>query len=198
MGVSKSLCRATIQCRCGQTNIVIDSPNALRLVCYCKDCRGYYNTLNGIATTHNKHNTSPASLDPWGGCDYIHIYPGEMNVIEGKGNLDVGKIRTGSPVKRVYTSCCYTPIFSVGGSNSCLVNATLLDESDRPPVQFRIMGRQALHSDVATNRPSISWSVPLSWFWIMSRRLPNKDQLAQIMPIEFPKDIHVFENFKQG
>ena len=34
--------KANIQCHCGEVKGIVDSPSALRLVCYCRDCRGYY------------------------------------------------------------------------------------------------------------------------------------------------------------
>jgi hypothetical protein len=194
------LCRATIQCRCGQTKIAIDSSNVLRIVCYCKDCRGYYNTLNQLADT-TQYKT-PATLDAWGGCDYIHIMnPSDIKVIEGKKNLLVGKIRKESKINRVYTSCCYTPIYSIGNSKTCLVNATLMidNELEPLPIRYRIMGRHALVGK-GDGRPMMSWSVPLSWFWTMFQRIPkqNNNKNNMITPIDVPNEIHVLENFQQG
>jgi hypothetical protein len=207
MSVHK-ICR-TVSCRCGQTKFAIDSPDVIRLVCYCKDCRGYYNTLNEHAKMlhphHDDDEASPAAavLDPWGGCDYIHIiYPSEMKVIEGLKNLEVCKIREKSLIKRFYTRCCYTPIFSMGGSNSCLLNSGLFEENDLPAIRFRIMGRQALSTSANNdnmNRPSISWSVPWSWFWTMPGRIPKTTKATPCnVPVEIPNEVKVLENFKQG
>ena len=61
-----------VQCKCGKTKLAIDSPSALRIVCYSKDYRGYYNTLNEQAKA--KGNSPSAKLDPWGGVDLTQIY----------------------------------------------------------------------------------------------------------------------------
>lgn len=57
--------RTNITCKCGAVKVAIDSPSALRLVCYCKDCRGYYNTLNAAAVKNKLQEA--ATLDPFGG-----------------------------------------------------------------------------------------------------------------------------------
>ena len=64
-GTMTSPIRQAIKCKCGKVNLNIDSPSALRFVCYSKDYRGYYNTLNEQAKA-NKHQPN-AALDPWGG-----------------------------------------------------------------------------------------------------------------------------------
>lgn len=186
--------RQTIQCCCGQTKLAVDAPDVLRLVCYCKDCRGYYKTLNELALKDEKRDASPASIDPWGGCDYIHLYPRDLKVVQGSENLSIGKIREKSMINRVYCKCCYTPIFSMGGSNSCLLNTALVDVTNKPPVQFRIIGRNSLPG---ASKPQISWSVPFSWFFTMPGRIPGKDKITPL-PLEFPKEVKVFENFKEG
>lgn len=57
--------RQAVKCKCCKVTLDIDSPSALRMVCYSKDYRGYYNTLNEQAKA--KNNKANAPLDPWGG-----------------------------------------------------------------------------------------------------------------------------------
>lgn len=173
-------------CQCRKVNLSVESSDVLRLVCYCKDCRGYYNTLNKLEGS--KPN---AILDPWGGCDYTHLQPSELTVNAGKVYLNACKIRPNSPINRVYTTCCHTPIFSVGPSKTLLLNSNLLQE--KPDVTFRIIGREAIKNKDA---PSMSWSVPFSWFWTMPRRI-HKDKLSPT-PVEIPKEPVVLENFQPG
>jgi hypothetical protein len=196
--------RQTLQCSCGHTKIAVNSSDVLRLICYCKDCRGYYNTLNELASSSTKDPSHPeqaatasrpAPLDAWGGCDYTHVIePDTVKVLEGQETVGVGKIRDKSAVKRIYATCCYTPICSVGPSGTFLFNTALIEEANRAPVRYRIIGRNALSSDEP--RPSMSWSVPLNWLWTMSRRMP-KDKTAP-SPFNVPDTINVFDNFKQG
>ena len=184
-----SALRQTIQCSCGKVKVAIDSPSALRLVCYCKDCRGYYQTLNKTA----KNDKKPAEIDPWGGVDWTQVYPNELSVVEGKEHLTTCIIRPKSPIHRVYANCCYTPMFTLGQSmGSAMVNTHLIPEKDQPHVRFRIIGRDSIKG--APNKPSMSWSVPISWFWTMPRRI-HKEQ-ATPAPVSDP--VSVLEGFQQG
>jgi hypothetical protein len=202
--------RQTVQCTCGKVQLVIESPSALRLVCYCKDCRGYYQTLNANANANaaNKKLHLPATtsqnnakLDPWGGLDGTQIYPSEIKVVQGNEYLTKCLIREKSPIQRIYTTCCHTPICTIGPSGAAIVNTHLLHDP-LPDVQFRIIGRQALLSsnDGKNNKeqspaPKMSWSVPFSWFWTMPGRI-QKDKSSPA-PLEGVKAT-VLENFQQG
>jgi hypothetical protein len=202
--------RQTVQCTCGKVQLVIESPSALRLVCYCKDCRGYYQTLNSNANAAtNKVNPTSSSvattfknnakLDHWGGLDGTQI-------VQGNEYLTKCLIREKSPIQRIYTTCCHTPICTIGPSGAAIVNTHLLQDP-LPDVQFRIIGRQALLSSNAIDNnnnnkepsppppPKMSWSVPLSWFWTMPGRI-QKDKSSPA-PLEGVKAT-VLENFQQG
>jgi Family of unknown function (DUF6151) len=203
-----SLLRQTVHCSCGKAQLAIDSPSALRLVCYCKDCRGYYNTLNDLARSEGK--PPQAQLDEWGGVDMTQIYPSEVKVVEGCHQyLTTCRIREKSVQKLVYATCCDTPMVRIGAS-SALLNTNLLTDENKGNVRFRIMGRMApkVEGPVATNnlddknknqhnnkKPKLSWSVPLSFPFVMMRRI--KKDLMTPEPLD-TKDARVLENFKQG
>jgi hypothetical protein len=183
--------KQTVQCACGAVKLSIDSPSVLRLVCYCKDCRGYYNTLNANAKLEGKKPV--ALLDSWGGVDWTQLYPNEIKVEEGMEHLETRIIRKGSQQHRVYATCCYTPMFSLGQSmGSALLNTNLIP-GEKAEVRFRVIGRQALKGE---NMPAISWSVPLSFPFVMMKRI-HKDQ-ATPAPVETPKELQVLENFQEG
>ena len=187
--------KANIQCLCGKVNGAIDSPSALRLVCYCKDCRGYYNTLNNLAKKSSL--VEPAKLDPFGGCDYTQIYPCEIHILEGKDMLETCIIREKSPIHRTYAKCCYTPLFSTGNTGAALLNSTLISEEDQMcEVKYRIIGRQALKGDGSVDKPPMSFSVPFGWFFNMPKRC-RKDK-ALPSPVEDGKEIKVLEGFVEG
>lgn len=197
---SMNAIRANIKCACGRVSLAIDSPSALRFVCYCKDCRGYYNTLNSLALKDNLSEI-PAKLDPFGGVDYNQIYPGEIKVLEGQDQLETCLIREKSPYHRTYCKSCYTPLYSVGqGMGAALLNSALLSTEDQTnDVKFRIIGRQALKGDGTVKKPSMSWSVPFGWFFTMPKRVKSKKgvQPDPGSVIE-SKDIKVLEGFTQG
>jgi hypothetical protein len=71
------------------------------------------------------------------------------------------------------------------GSGLALLNTNLISAE-----KFRC---QALKGE---NRPAISWSVPISFPFVVMKRT-HKDQ-ATTAPVETPKELKVLENFKQG
>ncbi|CAB9512908.1 expressed unknown protein [Seminavis robusta] len=184
--------RQAVQCKCGKVQLAIDSPSALRFVCYSKDYRGYYNSLNELAKEKNKEPN--AVLDSWGGVDLTQIYPSEISVKEGSNLLTPTLIREGSPVRRVYASCCDTPMFDIG-SAAALINTDLLEETNKPAVKFRILGRHALSNDKEKAPPNMSWSVPFGWFWTMPGRI-QKDKMEPT-PIDLSSP-QILKNFKEG
>mmetsp|Transcript_18103 Transcript_18103/g.43807 ORF Transcript_18103/g.43807 Transcript_18103/m.43807 type:complete len:239 (+) Transcript_18103:278-994(+) len=207
----------TASCHCGSFKASINTlPEAppIRLVCYCKDCRGYYETLSrktcdeqGICHTKNGKDL-PSALDNWGGVDWMAMYPRDITIQQGLDCLTTVKIRPNSPVRQVYTTCCNTPLFRFGGM-SVLVNTNtlvpLVDEystgpAELPPVTFRIIGRDAWKTGLISDqeKPKTSWSVPFKWFWTMPFRLHSA--LMEPMPLDIPKaeDCPVLHGFKEG
>lgn len=192
--------RANISCHCGKVKISIDSPSALRFVCYCKDCRGYYNTLNSLALKNNLPGV-PAKLDPFGGVDVTQIYPNEIKILDGQSQLETCLIRDKSPYHRTYCKSCYTPLYSIGqGTGAALLNSALLpSEAQTNEVRWRIIGRQALKGDGTVKKPSMSWSVPFGWFFTMPKRVNSKkDVVPEPNQTIESKDIKILEGFVQG
>lgn len=186
--------RLSIQCNCGKVKATIqalESAKPLRFICYCKDCRGYYNTLNGMAPS----DAPPAKLDAWGGVDWTSVFPRDIEITEGKDLLKTCLIRPESKMRQVYCGNCHTPIFRFG-TMSVLMNTNLIQEEDQvPEVRFRIIGRDSLKGP---DKPKTSWSVPFSWFWVMPKRI--KKELMTPMPLELDEveDVPILDNFKQG
>lgn len=186
--------KANIQCRCCTVKGSIDSPSALRFVCYSKDCRGYYNALNALAKKAEKPEA--AVLDPFGGCDFTQIYPCEITILEGQDQLETRLIRKNSPIPRTYAKCCFTPLFSTGNTGAALLNSNLLSPEDQHcGVKYRIIGRHALKGDGSVPKPSMSWSVPFGWLFAMPERCqPDK---ARPSPVEVKdiKELKILEGF---
>lgn len=188
--------RTNIACRCGKVKLAVDSPSALNLVCYCRDCRGYYNTLNALAKKMNL--PAAAELDPFGGVGWTQVYPCEIKVNDGEDLLETCKIREGSLQHRVYSKCCYTPMFTIGkGMGSAMLNSALIPEKDQHnDIMYRIIGRQALKGDGSVEKPKMSFSVPFSWFFTMPRRV--KKERSTPSPIDVEKEVNILEGFMEG
>lgn len=196
-------------CKCGKVYASVSSLEKsppLRLVCYCKDCRGYFETLNRMASLdpRTKSSPSPAVLDNWGGVDWTTIYPRDITVIQGQDLLATVKIREASVMRQLYSTCCYTPMFRFGNLG-VLANSSILEPTDSEsqdtelPVSFRIIGRDAWREDKeGARKPKMSSSVPFKWFWTMPFRI-NKGYMEP-MPLELPnaKDCKILSEFKEG
>lgn len=204
--------RAT--CQCGKVHAYVQALEKyppLRLVCYCRDCRGYCETLNRLAATTNANAQPPAKLDAWGGMDWTALYPRDITIEQGHEYLATAKIREKSSIRQVYTTCCHTPMFRFG-SMSALVNSHILVANDEQhhgiineedknglPIEFRVIGRQAWKMTGDDNtKPRMSSSVPLRWFWTMPFRIHKN--LMEPMPMELPKveDCKILADFSEG
>lgn len=196
-------------CKCGKVRasvLALEKFPPLRLVCYCKDCRGYFETLNRTANgdpATKKTDAVPAQLDNWGGVDWTSLYPRDITILEGQDLLTTVKIREKSPMRQVYSTCCYTPMFRFGNS-SVLMNTDTMepyeDQQGEVPVTFRIIGRDAWKNGkvAEVKKPSMSYSVPFKWFWTMPFRI-NKEYMEP-MPINLPavEECKVLETFQEG
>ena len=188
--MSKQL-NAKFSCICGKVTGQIHTPSALRIVCHCSDCRGYYQTLD------KRGGNRLAPLTPWGGVDLLQINPNELTFDDGrvKGHLALAKIKENysgkaSSMPRIYAKCCDTPLYTHG--ISILFNANLPSEEDREPipVKFNIMGRFALKpTDDITGkekRPKISSSIPFTWPFVMMGRASKASKHKDPSPWNFP------------
>jgi hypothetical protein len=196
--------RAKCQCEKVVARInAVESAPPLRLVCYCKDCRGYYESLNHLAPDAGA-TVPPAKLDNWGGVDWTSIYPRDVTILQGQDLLATAKIRDNSAIRQVYSSCCYTPMFRCGGM-SMLVNSNLLVPEDDQniddlPVTFRIIGRDAWKKgkDDTKEKPRMSFSVPFKWFWTMPGRIHKEYMEPKPFELQDAKDCKVLPNFHEG
>lgn len=175
-----------ISCTCGKVQGHINSPSALRLVCHCVDCRNYYQALNV------RGGNKLAPLTPWGGVDLTQINPNELTFDSGKDQLKLAKISenyAGKPsvMPRVYAKCCDTPLYTHG--MAILFNTHLIDEADRFPIKYNIMGRMATPKDqdsIKGEKPKISSSVPFTWPFVMMGRAGKASKNKSPAPWDLP------------
>jgi hypothetical protein len=166
-----------LRCQCGHVRGIVSEfapGSGFRLVCYCKDCRGFARSLE-----------RPDVLDSAGGTDIVQLPPGRVRLTAG---IDaVRSLRFSNKVFRWYSDCCRTPIantaFSphfpiVGLIHSCIsVEAggrsrnEILDEVLGPPL-CRIYERSATGPLPANAPAPASLGVfvlrarkALGWWW---------------------------------
>ena len=149
------------------------------------------------------------------------MYARDVSVTRGQELLTTTLIRPKSPIRQVYASCCHTPLLRWGSmsvvsgassedfllvshhlkpSHRCfwsqLMNSNLIPNDSQPPVEFRIIGRQAWKDE--KNRPGMSFSVPFRWFWTMPRRV--RPELRQRTPswLTDTKYASILQEFQPG
>lgn len=83
------------------------------------------------------------------------------------------------------------------------MNSNLLPPEERStiPVDFRIIGRDSWKQASAEQppKPSMSWSVPFRWFWVMPKRI-QKDLMTPMPLDDIPSasDATVLKGFQKG
>jgi hypothetical protein len=125
-----------IRCRCGGLRGEVDvTRNAVRAVCYCRDCQAYARAL-GAADV----------IDSEGGTEVVASLPQNVRFTQGVDRLACLSLSPNG-LLRWYASCCTTPIGNtprnpkvpyVGLVRTCLASdATALDEAFGP-VRVRV------------------------------------------------------------
>ncbi|KAI9006857.1 hypothetical protein DFJ74DRAFT_712206 [Hyaloraphidium curvatum] len=148
----------TVQCLCGKVRLGVKSASSMRLVCFCKDCRGYYE--------HRREgNPSLPELEAGGGVDYTQVGPGDITVLSGQEHLRAARLRGPKGQPRVWAACCGTPLYSAG--MSAMLYTFLVPEHKRGPVDFKIIGRDA----TGPVGEDVSKGVPWTWPFSMIGRL---------------------------
>src|SRR3974390_617321 len=89
-----------VGCRCGVVRGVLgDSRDAIRVVCYCKDCQAFAHFLGSWEQV----------LDERGGSDIVQVLPKSLTFTQGVQSLACMRL-TPKGLLRWYASCCRTPI----------------------------------------------------------------------------------------
>jgi Family of unknown function (DUF6151) len=121
-----------LQCTCGALKGYVRHPERVnRVVCYCRDCRGFAHFLGRAGEI----------LDTMGGTDVIQTVPANVTFTQGQQVLACIRL-TEKGLVRWYAKCCNTPIGNtladyrisfVGLIHTCLEDPNrTLDESFGP------------------------------------------------------------------
>ncbi|THJ36048.1 hypothetical protein E8K88_01890 [Lampropedia aestuarii] len=91
----------SMQCTCGAFKARLERPrNALRVVCYCRDCQSYSHYLTTYA---------PLKLDQHGGTEVIALAPEHLKLEQGAEQLRCISL-SAQGTYRWYTHCCGSAI----------------------------------------------------------------------------------------
>ena len=92
---------AHLSCRCGKVEISLPFKSILRYECCCCDCR------KGLAFFHtSKGGPTPPTIPD------IVYYPNLLMVMSGRSLLRCFTIAKQFPSRRIYASCCWTPLLA--------------------------------------------------------------------------------------
>ncbi|CAB9520270.1 expressed unknown protein [Seminavis robusta] len=105
--------RATLQCHCGKVKAEIHQPAAnykyaetQNIQCGCNDCMGYCKAVLKEGSTEDAFQES--FFNP--GVPTILFYSSEIKLVSGKELLAHMKISPKTENRRVFTTCCGTPL----------------------------------------------------------------------------------------
>ncbi|MFY3383443.1 DUF6151 family protein [Paracidovorax sp. MALMAid1276] len=93
-----------LQCRCGQVaGELADTPSALHIVCYCRDCQAYAHHLGQADTV----------LDALAGTEVVATHARNVSFTQGAEHIACVSL-TDKGMLRWYARCCHTPLANTG------------------------------------------------------------------------------------
>ncbi|MFD2205653.1 DUF6151 family protein [Kiloniella antarctica] len=131
-----------LKCSCGKvkgTAYNVSPDNGTRVVCYCKSCQDFANSLENNKTTLNDH----------GGTDIFQITPAQVEITHGRAQLRCLRLSE-KGTYRWYTDCCKTPVGNMAGPGLPFIGVvhTFMDDGDNRdkylgPVKYSVMEKDA-------------------------------------------------------
>lgn len=159
-------------CHCGAFTLRAEGPPLLTTACYCKSCQAAAPLLRGA-------DAEPL-LEADGGTRYLLFRKDRVRWTSG--SLREHRLTPSSTTRRVVATCCDTPMFLEFSDGHWLSLYTRrFPPADRPPLQLRVMTRDAPSRAFADEVPSYSthsvgFFVRLFWAWVrMGFRSPTID-----------------------
>lgn len=98
--------QATIQCHCGKVkgNICAPMESTPAAGCHCNDCLTFVSWMND-------EKKSPVDVSSSnGGVDMLQFFKDEVKWSNGSEHIQRVNLRPGTPLLRLYASCCNTPL----------------------------------------------------------------------------------------
>ena len=123
----------SLSCTCRKTRLRVEGKPIVGMECCCNSCRDgaqRMEALEGAPTTLTKYGTAP----------YILVRKDRVTVIDGAENLAEFRLKPHSKTRRVFATCCNTPMFAdFEGGHWLTVFAQLWPEAERPVIEMRSM-----------------------------------------------------------
>ena len=123
-------------CRCGQTEIEIETRGGSRVVCYCEDCQAFA-----------RHFGKTDMLDGRGGSDLYQVLPHQVRFRKGAEHLAAIRLSDKGPA-RWYAACCDTPMANTWTSPKLPFATMTAVQFDHPetlgPIQAQAFRKQAI------------------------------------------------------
>jgi len=126
-----------IQCSCGKTRLEVSGKPIASIECCCKSCRDGSERLQTL-------DGAPDILTTYDATPYIMVRKDRVNIIAGAENLTEFRLSPNSKTRRVFASCCNTPIFVEFRRGHWLsLFALLWPDAKRPNLELRTMAGDA-------------------------------------------------------
>jgi hypothetical protein len=124
----------TLVCHCGQFHMEVVGSALLSAQCHCNSCRRAGHELSS-------YGPARALTEDYGGTNYTLYRKDRVHFSDGLEGLIAYRLTPMSPTRRVFTSCCYTPVFVEfqGGHWLSLYSSMWpLQERERPALRTQI------------------------------------------------------------
>jgi len=151
-------------CKCGK--VVLEAALAPILVasCYCADCQR-------AGQAFEKMPSAAPVLDADGGTPFVVYRKDRVACVQGREHLAEYRLKTDSPTRRVFATCCNSAMFLDFTKGHWLSLYRNRFGAGAPPVEMRIMTSQrrgdvVLRQDVPNYpaRPgSFMWKLLVTW-----------------------------------
>ena len=99
-----------LQCTCGKFTMrfEVDVGDIVALICHCNDCRWFSRWVEKDSIFQGK-----SSLDINNAVCVSQVTKSALTRVHGAENLEFRRLSEGTPLARMFTSCCCTPIGSL-------------------------------------------------------------------------------------
>jgi hypothetical protein len=132
-----------VACRCGKTSLAAMGLPILTASCHCADCQEAGRQLEQLMS-------APSVRDPDGGTSLVLYRKDRIQCLTGGEYLKEHRLKTDTPTRRVFASCCNSAMFLDFTKGHWLSLYRNRFPAGAPPLQMRIMTKE--------RRPGVEFS----------------------------------------
>ncbi|RHY21185.1 hypothetical protein DYB36_004217 [Aphanomyces astaci] len=167
-----------IACSCGHIQGKVLAASTLHCICYCDDCQDLASKL------HDKFPNAPSHVNDNGGTHVILLFPSDVRITAGQDKLVQAKLKEHTTTRRVYASCCGTPVFNATTKNLpfLAVHLAAIPDKSVGTAQFHVwtkFARGAVPGGATTLPPTLNLKILFRLLLNRTKKLPHPVDVRQ-------------------